>query len=289
MMNRPLLVAVVGFGVELLGAEPAQRSDLGELGSRIVCQQGSREPAFDAQVIIKKVVGAVREKALISMAKSLAHSHEHLGFGVGMCHPGQGFIVSAPAPISWPELLAAGGRQPHCRRLSQIFQGTTSKVGVRSVTCYRHDKDRTSSNLWFLIPEGKSSLAEFEVPFVSSVVDQESFVVWLNHVRKAQGHRPILMKSRLGHLNPHFTLAHRKSFVARLRGVFANRGERFVGELRVVAESWAAAAKLLWRSPTHRRLLLSKQADALYSYLMRGDNGSSLFVFWISAAGEEAA
>lgn len=135
--------------------------------------------------------------------------------------------------------------------------------GLVTVTC-SHDRAgspdaaRQGPELWYSVPSGKGPAPMNPVP--------GSLFAWINEARKLENLHP-LSPIRLRHapdLSKAQTSLHDRKKLREIAALARNQQKlSLVGEDRVIARSTEDAAWLLWNSPRHRDLLLSKDARSI--------------------------
>jgi hypothetical protein len=135
--------------------------------------------------------------------------------------------------------------------------------GVVTVTC-SHDSAQIQRaaykgpELWYAIPTGKGP--------ASRVPAEKSLITWINQVRKLENLEPLksVKLRRAPDLSRDETPLHDRKKLREIAVLARNQQKlSLVGEDRVIARSTEDAAWLLWNSPRHRDLLLSKDARSI--------------------------
>ncbi len=240
---------------------------------------------------------------LQATAQALADKHNHLGISYGSCPDGSGWVASQPAPrpvhmtstssLSLPtaelaseckkvevEFVAAIGGRPRQIKLPPLHQARNDlsinlnflKDGVLSVVCSPKQPSWQGNTLWGLVPvkRGPAAAAPFAKKFATETVpNQKNFIAWINALRTQEKLPPLQINqskaatSAVKLLASTQTINHDRSMLQTVAKDLATAQIRLVGENRVIGGNTHELYWLLWNSPPHRELLLSKRANAL--------------------------
>lgn len=261
-------------------------------------QKGVFDAQMEAQRLTpkKNVTLAEVEKA----TKLIAERNNHYGLVSGQCANGDFWSVTTPAPRPLvaqksPDVLVLNPADfrhyctevrvdyaAHDRGLPRsIFSskglGEEEPIqvnlkllgdGLVSVTCLPRYPAWQGPVLWFMTPvkNGPGS----EVP-ESQVLDEDpatDILAWVNAVRAKEKLPPLVsehprVKWLSEQLLKNATIRHNRKLMERADGVLKRNRGKFVGENRVRAATPQEMAWLLWNSPRHRSLILTKEATHL--------------------------
>ncbi len=162
---------------------------------------------------------------------------------------------------------------------------TSFSPGSLSLTCYSLDHVSRGPIMWYLVPI-KSAFSN-EVPFEKLFEDvtysdkmakslrnpisgdqlKPLLIHWINSVRSKENlsslsfRNPIMeeVSETLHQMSSPRFLSHDRLLLKRLSILLESKGLSFLGENRVKARTLRDIVRLLWISPRHRNLLLSKQ------------------------------
>jgi hypothetical protein len=176
----------------------------------------------------------------------------------------------APARSGLPRNLETVGES----KVSSSLKVSTSLLedGTLAVTCYPKYAKGIGPELWYLIPVKNGPLAT--VPHANLLRAPQSrstgsaLLGWINQVRgeyhldKLTLNNQKLKKMKaLQKMNR--TVHHDEAQLQKVQAAIQVSGGLFVGENRVKGKNLAQMAWLLWNSPRHRELILSKKASSL--------------------------
>ena len=121
--------------------------------------------------------------------------------------------------------------------------------------------------LWALIPI--KNAAQAAVPRLAlASKDSEELIPWIQAIRKLHKLAPLqttnpLLRRFATQLLSDFSIRHPRPLLLQARQQLLTKHIKIIGENRVKANSLEEMAWLLWNSPSHRSLLLNKDATAL--------------------------
>ncbi|MEZ4741027.1 MAG: hypothetical protein R3B45_01025 [Bdellovibrionota bacterium] len=253
-------------------------------------------------------------------AISLAKRHNHKGAAWGICSDGRGWTASIPSSTPLNLIKKTGKIElpiaalnkycrdylasfaPHDGGLSIDFKQSEKSIdisklgtGVFGLTCLPKIPRWQGPVVWYLRPIGH--ITNMHAPLNYLLKDKndknnsEHLSLWINAIRKKENLPPLIYGYEVVNRGAD-TLAiggsimHNRKMISSIKAGLQEGHVKFVGENRVKANSLEAMAALLWNSPTHRNLLLSKEAthlgismktqdSELFAVLLLGD-GSSL-------------
>ncbi len=234
--------------------------------------------------------------AQIAREQALAKSHG--GFAFGLCNAQEAWILSTPASAavtSWtkeglkihvqnfraqcPTLSVHYARATH--GLPKLIVKTSSKqdeslmlhpelleAGTIGLTCHPAGKATRGPELWSLIPIKQPPVEQVPGFIANPSEDLQNLILWVQKIRNLQGLKPLqtshpLLKTFANQLAQSTSIRHPRALLLEQKKILARKKIVVLGENRVKATSTEQMAWLLWFSPTHRQLLLNKDATAL--------------------------
>lgn len=262
-------------------------------------EAGIYDAQVAAQSLKPKSGQTIKKEDIKKAASVLASRNNHYGLSQGQCPNGSFWVVTSPAPkpltspkddtitIAAPDyrdycdnvrvdFAAADKGQPRTILRQKSVAANTEEAlqintkllpsGVISITCQPRYPAWQGPVLWYLVPvkEGASS----QIP-ESQALQHESPITalqqWVNAVRKSEGLNTLAdthprMQWLSEQLLKNSTIRHNRKLLEQAQKALKKNNARLVGENRVKAENLSQMAWLLWHSPQHRRLILSKEA-----------------------------
>ncbi len=184
-------------------------------------------------------------------------------------HANHLFLPQAIVQLCQPLLLRfadalAGPSQPLEYAASMALP---KEDGIVSVTCVPKAHSQRGHQTWFLIPTGKGPLEKVPArEFLAKGQDpEEAMRSWVHAIRKQAGLEPVLFANRslkkiaktlaLGQ-----SIEHDRTLNSQMQDLAHRANLHLIGEDRAQAASLEELAWLIWNSPRHRDLLLSKAA-----------------------------
>lgn len=243
---------------------------------------------YNSQVsvlILKSKSGdSIRKEELKAEAKAYGKRLHHEGTLWGMCNASTGWVASMPiaTPLKFsdPLILPKSALTKHCKNYAVEFgpavSGFPLKIGRNlqsiplsnfpdgyiGIYCYPKVKG-IGPQMVYLIPTNQSMSFS-----ATSRVDQykpnqikHAFHRWLNETRASNGLTNLesndFLNQAAAFLAQRKNLTHERSKLSSAAKILNKKGFFLVGENRIQGSSINEIFKLLWTSPSHRRLLLS--------------------------------
>lgn len=256
--------------------------------------------------------------ALHDYSQRLAASRYHLGYSFGRCSQREFWVMTTPSPaalvierdgvlrldmalmkrhcrifrvdyapadIQLPRRLFASFVEPQPQRAITINTNYLA-AGTLAVTCKPKDKLWLGAVMWTLLPvkAGPAATVPGTIEGVGSDL-RRALAYWVNSLRREIGFNPlsvspvmkeaakslVVQNKTILHNRPHLKVADET--------ITAAKG-KFLGENRVVAQTPEDAAWLLWNSPQHRRLIMSRRATHFETYSYQNtDQSLAVMVF----------
>ena len=245
---------------------------------------------FDAQVEASRMRGftKITDAEGVDRARALAQTFHYGSYAGGACPDGSGWAAAFPAPkpvqVTANRILISDARRCKGEQVEVRFAATkggdSEKLEVRSgivdvakldagfvsVTCRPSSPNWAGPEEWYLIPVG--SVGDGQAPHEETLVEPvkpESIVAWVNGLRRDAGRPAIALSEELNEAartigvsakvqHDMKTLSHVGQELKEKKGLILQ------GEDRVRSRSIVSSARLLWRSPPHRDLLLNRDA-----------------------------
>lgn len=268
------------------------------LDTRKAWEAGIYDAQVAVQSLRPKVGQTVKKEDVKKAAQVLASRNNHYGLSQGQC-PNQSFWVitsPAPKPLVPPKddtiTIAAQDYRDYCDNIRVDFaaadkgrprtiltqksvSSTTEALqvntkllpsGVVSITCQPRYPAWQGPVLWYLVPVKEGAAADIPE---SEALEHESPIValqqWVNAVRKKEGLPPLTdnhprMQWLSEQLLKNSTIRHNRKLLEQAKEALKKNNARLVGENRVKAQTIQQMVWLLWHSPRHRQLILSKEA-----------------------------
>ncbi len=142
--------------------------------------------------------------------------------------------------------------------------------GTLSISCLPKANDWQGATTWFLAPVKNGP--SVKVPFTSNSYffekTKENFIKWIAQVRASEGLAPlktgdINLDSATKSLAFSNGIIHDRRSKKMVQEIISRSNLQIIGENRVKGRSYMELTWLLWNSPKHRSLLLSKKATHL--------------------------
>ena len=258
---------------------------------------------FDAGLKVYQLKPALApntQDRLNRLGRELAQNNNHRGFLWGQCSAQRHFIATTPSPQNFTVKkgrfnLNTDTIRHHCHRMRidyahafltkprKILSMETKKLpkqisldlnlldrGTLGITCKPKVPQWQGTELWALFPVGLGPLEKpIQFDFLKTDQSIQHLSRWVNHVRTAMNlkrlskgsikveelAKPLIQKNQ--------TIMHNRRQLKQISKKFKKINGRFLGENRVKSRDTAEMAWLLWNSPRHRSLLLSKKATHL--------------------------
>jgi uncharacterized protein YkwD len=255
---------------------------------------------YDAQIkgeYLRSSRGRISPLSLVKKAKALASSRGHYGYAYGVCKSNKAWLITTPSP---EPLLFVGDQMifPNnalkrlCRQTKISFAGTFGgqplklahpkprtlsaslnikklPAGTIAINCRPKRNVKRGYTEWFLAPIGKGPLVK--LPFSKSIPSSfnkhtsKKFLDWINTVRtknKLKATRTAkALKAAAKTLSSNFSIDHNMNLLYQVTKKTAFSGLNLLGENRATAASPYQIAWLFYNSPSHRKLLLSPNAE----------------------------
>ncbi|MFK7826555.1 MAG: hypothetical protein AB8G05_20605 [Oligoflexales bacterium] len=250
------------------------------------------DAAIEIRMIKRRDKGELSTGKLRSFAIWQMKQNYHHGFSFDRCNKEQAFVVSVPSQkaiefakdgknLSLP-IMNRSCKQVHAKHVATAGgESQTRKIlkngligiaglepGMLSISCQPKHPKWLGPILWFLVP---IDLKKFpEVPFAElfnpAQDAEQQLQIWVNHVRRNAGLVPLnfskkSLKDAASELGLSKMLFHDRGVMEQVKASLAGKDFTPLGEDRARATSLPRIAWLLWHSPSHRDLLLNKDAD----------------------------
>lgn len=256
---------------------------------------------FDAQIEGKVIPSAEMAKVnaaqFVKIAEEKTRGLKHLGWIGGKCPDGSAWIITTPASKNFVQYTAETIFVAHdemtafCPEIDIRFANsekdaperietkavplkngvmaidTAKKArGLLSVSCVPKD-GKGIANLWYLVPVKGGPLPD--PPFIEALTQKNGLEQWINKLRKNEGlpELKILTKPDVRKITSELledeSVKHNPVLLEKAEAELRKINLTTVGENRVKALSPKTMGWLLWNSPSHRDLILSKKANAV--------------------------
>lgn len=283
---------------------------------RIAWKQGIYDAAIEIRMIERRDKGALSTGKLRSLAIWQMKQNYHHGFGFRKCDKDRAFMISVPSRQSLTSAkdgksISLAKSKRSCRQLivkHAPIEGGESRLiklsrhgkinisalkpGIVSVSCQPRHPKWLGPILWFLIPVGLDGFPEtpYKQHFAGTQDAEQQLKSWVDHVRRHEGLVPLnfskkALKDAASQLALSKMLFHDRSVMKQVKSGLGEKDLVPLGEDRARASSPSRIAWLLWHSPSHRDLLLNKNADL--AGLSVSKEAGSYFVVLMTAQSEK--
>ncbi len=268
------------------------------LDTRKAWEAGIYDAQVAVQSLRPKAGQSIKQDDIKKAVDVLASRNNHYGLSQGQC-PNQSYWVitsPAPKPLAAPKdetiTIAAEDYRNYCDNIRVDFaaaekgqprtiltqKSVSSTIedlqvntkllpsGVISITCQPRFPAWQGPVLWYLVPVKEGAVAEIPE---SEALEHESSIIalqqWVNAVRKKEGLPPLAdnhprMQWLSEQLLKNSTIRHNRKLLEQAKQALKKNNARLVGENRVKAQTIQQMVWLLWHSPRHRSLILSREA-----------------------------
>ena len=243
------------------------------------------------QVIRKKSNNPHSQLDLKNFSKSLAKKNRHHGIAYGSCNNKKAWIASLPAPYPLQfnkKILNLKKVQNSgiCKKIlinyasqkkGNAYKIKTKKSGIYrvkrqnlmiSINCVPKKPKWVGAQPWFLFPSEKIPERS---PFNFLKGDKvNNLLSWINKIRRKEHLNPLryaqsnTVKLALQTLSQSQNIIHDRKLLFQMKKVLKKKSWTLLGENRAISTSLDQLTWLLWYSPRHRSLLLSKKANFIY-------------------------
>lgn len=261
-------------------------------------EAGIYDAQVAVQSLRPKAGQKIKKEDIQKAADVLASRNNHYGLSQGQCPNESYWVITSPAPKplkpSKDETIAIAAQdyRDYCDNvrvdfaaadkgqprsiLTQKSVATNTEAlqintkllpsGVLSITCQPRYPAWQGPVLWYLVPVKDGAVSETPE---SQALDHESpmkaLQQWVNAIRKKEGLAPLAdnhprMQWLSEQLLKNSTIRHNRKLLEQAQQALKKNNARLVGENRVKAQNLHQMAWLLWHSPRHRQLILSKEA-----------------------------
>jgi len=258
----------------------------------IAWEQGIYDAGIEISLIKRRDKGALSTGKLRSFAIWQMKQNYHHGFGFAKCSDERAFIVSVPStkPFQFTKdgkSLVLPKTSHSCRKVHAKYvaiKGGSSKPlklskgrsisianlepGMLSISCQPKAPKWLGPILWFLVPIQLKQFPELpHAKLLASGQDaQQQLQTWVNHARRHAGLVPLnftkqALKDAASELALSKKLFHDRGVMKQVKTSLADEEFSPLGEDRARAATLSRIAWSLWHSPSHRDLLLNKNAD----------------------------
>jgi uncharacterized protein YkwD len=269
----------------------------------ILCERNAtaedfvKDGIFDAQIdvaVIKpksdglKVAGSTAQKR----AAQLAENSEQLGYAFGTCERGGAWVATLPTPftmvvneskLSIPataakDICAPGslkilfspekrGRSLSVPLNRDFTANLPSPRGYVGVMCTPKAFPNSGPREWAIIPVGGAPAQVAVEDTHSDLKPAAKLLMWINEKRQAEALAPLAsdsdFTSAATELLANRKIRHDIHSLTAARMTLVRKGREPLGENRVAGQSFSEIAGLLWKSPSHRNLILNAMGDAV--------------------------
>lgn len=255
------------------------------------------------QKIMRQGGGALSTNDLQATAQALADKNNHRGISYGTCPDGSGWVASQPAPqpmyltnassltIPARELAqecqrvrvefaaASGGKARHIKlpplksvRDTLAINLNFLRDGVLSVGCLPKQPSWQGNTTWGLVPvkKGPAAVTPFAKKYTTAAApEQAKFLAWVNAIRAKEKLPPLQASTNKASIAAAKLLAstqtinHDRVMLQNTANELAQVKVKLVGENRVLGRDSNELYWLLWNSPPHRDMMLTKKANTL--------------------------
>ena len=251
---------------------------------------------IDVQMVSSTESGPIDISKLRKAALKIAKAKYHNSIAAGMCDSKRGWVATMPAagPILhkmknsieldtstmnrycsyWRvDFASASGSTPR-----RLFPKNSKKIkkwlnidtrllgnGVISTTCRPRKPKWIGTTMWFMLPINRGpGKIPFHSMLISAPDEPEALLSWINAVRQKHDLSPL--DSKHAGLNwagqqlaASRSIRHNRNHIKKVSQLLKEQRGQFIGENRVIGANNLEKAWLLWVSPRHRSLLLSKK------------------------------
>lgn len=270
---------------------------------------------YDAQIdarIIESIAGnALSGRMLEKKSKALAAMKRYNGYAHGVCSDRKGWVAAFPAPsplirtktgfkVQFKTLetacrnyrldfasLSGGESQPLTK--ASVLNTQSLGAGMLEITCQPSFPRWQGPIVWYLAPTDADASLTGNAPAIEgNAAPTAGIISWISTVRKKQGLAPITINDKVSKsaelLTIDTSVTHNRASTDSLKEKIKNTDNiKILGELRVRGQSAADLTWMIWQSPRHRDLILSREAT-LYGLHVK-QVGTELLVVFL--AGQE--